>query len=91
MPEVTRRRVLQLRFLPSEHGVELAAEVSAEGLLNLEVYFPAIKQKREYGLEMLSDGSLRAIFNRSEKGEYSIKDGKFVATRKPTSAQHRCE
>ena len=75
----------------SDENQVLAAEVSAEGLLNLEVYFPAIKQKREYGLEMLSDGSLRAIFNRSEKGEYSIKDGKFVATRKPTSAQHRCE
>lgn len=69
----------------------LTAAVSADGLLNLEVYFPAIKQKRDYGLMMLSDGSLRAIYNRSEKGEYSIKDGKFVATRKPTPAQHKCE
>jgi hypothetical protein len=69
----------------------LAAEVSADGLLNLEVYFPSIKQKREYGLMMLEDGSMRAIYNRSEKGGYSIKDGKFVATRKPTPAQHKCE
>ena len=58
---------------------------------NLEVYFPTIKQKREYGLMMLSDGRLRAISNRSENGEYSIKDGKFVATKKPTPAQQRCE
>lgn len=68
-----------------------AAQVSADGLLNLEVYFPAIKQKREYGLRMLADGSLRAIYNRSEKGDYSIKDGKFVVTKKLTPAQHRCE
>jgi hypothetical protein len=69
----------------------LAAQVSADGLLNLEVYFPAIRQKRDYGLMMLEDGTLRAIYNRSEKGEYSIKDGKFLATKKPTPAQHKCE
>jgi hypothetical protein len=69
----------------------MAADVSPDGLLNLEVYFPVIKQKREYGLMMLEDGTLRAIYNRSEKGEYSIKDGKFVTTKKPTPAQHKCE
>jgi hypothetical protein len=75
----------------SDENQVLAAEVSADGVLNLEVYFPAIKQKREYGLMMLEDGTTRAIYNRSERGEYSIKDGKFVATRKPTPAQHKCE
>ncbi|WP_245286794.1 hypothetical protein [Bradyrhizobium sp. Tv2a-2] len=69
----------------------LAAEVSTDGLLKLEVYFPTIRQKREYGLMMLEDGTLRAIYNRSEKGEYSIKDSKIVATRRPTSVQHKCE
>jgi hypothetical protein len=69
----------------------LAAEVSADGVMNLEVYFPAIKQKRDYGLTLQSDGGLRAIYNRSEKGEYTIKDGKFVATKKPTPVQHKCE
>jgi len=69
----------------------LAAEVSADGILNLEVYFPTIKQKREYGLMMLEDGTMRAIYNRSEKGDYTIKDGKFVATKKPTPVQHKCE
>ena len=69
----------------------LAAEISADGLLNLQVYFPAIKQMRAYGLMMLEDGGLRAIYNRTETGEYSIKDGKFVATKKPTPAQHKCE
>ena len=75
----------------ADEGRVLAAEVSADGLLNLVVYLPAIEQKREYGLMMLPDGGLRAIYNRSERGEYTIKDGKFVATKKPTPAQHKCE
>ena len=75
----------------SDESEVLAAHVSDDGLLNLEVFFPAIKQKREYGLMMLSDGSLRSIYSRDDKGEYSIKDGKFVATRKPTPTQHRCD
>ena len=75
----------------TDEGEVLAAEVSADGLLNLEVYFPAIKQKREYGLMLQSDGGLRAIYNRSEKGEYTIKDGKFIVTRKPTQPQYKCE
>ncbi|HLG82176.1 MAG TPA: hypothetical protein VKY22_14260 [Bradyrhizobium sp.] len=69
----------------------LAADVSADGMMNLEVYFPAIRQKREVGLMRQPDGGLRAIYNRSEKGEYTIKDGKFVATKKPTPAQYKCE
>lgn len=75
----------------TDEGQVLAAEISADGLLNLEVNFPAIKQKREYGLMLQPDGSLRAIYNRSEKGEYTIKDGNFVATKKPAPAQHKCE
>jgi hypothetical protein len=75
----------------TDEGQVLAAEVSADGLLNLEVYFPAIKQTRELGLMMLEDGGLRAIYNRSETGEYTIKDGKFVATKKPTPAQYKCK
>jgi hypothetical protein len=75
----------------TDEGEVLAAEVSADGVMNLEVYFPAVKQKREYGLMLQPDGSLRAIYNRSETGVYTIKDGKFVATKKPTPAQHKCE
>jgi len=75
----------------TDEGEVLAAEVSADGLLNLEVYFPAIRQKREYGLMLQPDGGLRAIYNRSERGDYTIKDGKFVATKKPTPAQYKCE
>ena len=69
----------------------LSATVSADGILNLRVYFPSVKQTREYGIQRLADGDIRAIYNRNEKNEYSIKDGKFTATGKPTAPQHKCE
>jgi hypothetical protein len=34
---------------------------------------------------------LRAIYNRSERGVYTIKDGKYVATGAPTAPQQRCD
>ncbi len=68
----------------------MSAAVNAEGLLNLMVFFPSLHQTREFGL-LLKDGSLRAIYNRSERGEYTIKDGKYVKTGAPTPAQQRCD
>ncbi|HXH44283.1 MAG TPA: hypothetical protein VNK51_10615 [Bradyrhizobium sp.] len=68
----------------------VSAAIDAEGLLNVMVYFPSLRQTREFGL-LLKDGSLRAIYNRSERGEYTIRDGRYVATGKPTPAQQRCE
>ncbi|MBR0926212.1 hypothetical protein JQ561_06295 [Bradyrhizobium diazoefficiens] len=69
----------------------VSATVNAEGLLNVMVYFPLLHQAREFGLLLLKDGSLRAIYNRSERGEYTIKDGKYVATGAPTPTQQRCD
>jgi hypothetical protein len=40
---------------------------------------------------MSSDGRLRAIYNRSERGEYTIRDGRYVATGVPTPPQQRCD
>ena len=68
----------------------VSATVNAEGLLNLMVYFPALHQTREFGLLLAKDGSLRAIYNRSERGEYTIKDGKYVKSGAPTPVQQRC-
>jgi hypothetical protein len=68
----------------------VAAEVSKGGMLNLRVVFPSLKQTREYGLVMQSDGTIRAMYNRSQKGEYSIRDGKFIANGNPTPPQHKC-
>ena len=68
----------------------IAAEVSKGGMLNLRVFFSSLNQTREYGLVMQSDGTIRAMYNRSQKGEYSIRDGKFTANGSPTPPQHKC-
>jgi hypothetical protein len=68
----------------------VSAEVSEDGMLNLRVFFPSLKQTREYGLIKQSDGTIRAMYNRNQKDEYSIKDGKFTANGNPTPSQHKC-
>jgi hypothetical protein len=68
----------------------VTAEVSADGLLNLRVFFPSLKQTREFGLMMQRDGTIRAIYNRNHKGEYTIRNGKFTANGNPTPPQHKC-
>ena len=55
------------------------------------VYFPLLQQTREFGLLLSKQGSLRAIYNRSERGGYTIRDGKYVATGAPTPPQQRCD
>jgi hypothetical protein len=68
----------------------VGAEVSADGMLNLRVFFPALEETREYGLMMQPDGTMRAMYNRNQHGEYTIKDGKFTANGNPTPPQHKC-
>ena len=68
----------------------VSATVNAEGLINVMVYFPSLQQTREFGLALSNQGSLRAIYNRSERGVYTIKDGKYVASGAPTPPQQRC-
>ena len=68
----------------------VTAEVSEDGLLKLRVFFPSLKQTREFGLTMLPDGTMRAIYNRNQKNEYSIRDGRFAADGSPTPPQHKC-
>jgi hypothetical protein len=69
----------------------ITAEVSTDGMLNLRVFFPKLKQTREFGLIMQPDGTMRAMYNRNQKDEYSIRDGKFTANGNPTPSQHRCK
>jgi hypothetical protein len=68
----------------------ISASTNADGLLNITVFFPSLHQTREFGLQLQEDGSLRAIYNRGERGDYTIKDGRFVRTGEPTPGQHRC-
>jgi hypothetical protein len=69
----------------------IAAEISADKLLNLRVFFPKLKQTREYGLRMQPDGSIRAFYNRDQKGNYSIRNGLFSANGKPTPPNYKCK
>lgn len=86
-------RLLHRRDFGGSHdeGEVLSATVSGDGVLNLRIYFPSVKQTREYGMMHLADGSIRAVYNRNEQNQYSIKDGKFTATGKPTPAQRKCD
>jgi hypothetical protein len=68
----------------------VGAEVSADGVLNLRVFFSSMKQTREYGLMMQPDGTMRAMYNRNQQGEYSIRDGKLTANGNPTAPLHKC-
>jgi hypothetical protein len=74
-----------------DKGEVLRAETSADGNLHLRVFFPTLRETREYGLMMQPDGTVRAIYNRNLKKQYTIRDGKFVANGNPTPAQHKCE
>jgi hypothetical protein len=68
----------------------VGAEVSADGVLNLRVFFSSMKQTREYGLMMQPDGTMRAMYNRNQQGEYTIRDGKLTANGNPTAPLHKC-
>jgi len=85
-------RVVHLRNFggTTDESEVVGAEVSQDGMLNLRVFFPKLKQTREYGLIKQPDGTMRAIYNRNQKQEYTIKDGKFTANGNPTPSQHKC-
>ena len=85
-------RVIHRRYFGdgSDESEVVGATISADGVLNLRIYFPALKETRELGLMKLSDDGMRAVYNRGENGRYSIKRGKFTANGKPTPVQHKC-
>jgi len=84
-------RVVHRRYFgdTTDESEVIAANVSRDGMLHLRVFFPRLKQTREYGLAMQPDGTMRAIYNRLKR-DYTIKDGKFTANGKPTPPQHKC-
>jgi hypothetical protein len=69
----------------------LSATISGDGVLNLKVYFPSVKQTREYGIMHVDEVNIRAVYNRDDKNKYSIKDGRFTVNGKLTPTQHKCE
>jgi hypothetical protein len=74
-----------------EENKVLSANVSKDGMLNLRISFPAMKQTNELGLIKLKDGALRAMYNRNDKNHYVIRGGKFTFDGRPTPVQHKCE
>jgi len=74
----------------SDSADVIAAQVSPDNLLNLRVFFPRLKQTRDYGLKMEPDGSIRAFYNRDQNGRYSIRNGLFSANGRPTPPSHKC-
>jgi hypothetical protein len=74
-----------------DEGKVISATVSKDGVLNLRVNFAAVNQTREFGLMMQPDGTLRAMYNRNDSKQYTIRNGKFTADGKPTPSQHKCE
>ena len=69
----------------------LSAVVSDNGMLHLRVSFPGLKETREYGMMKQPDGTMRAMYNRNVKDEYTIKDGKLTANGNPSLPQHKCK
>jgi hypothetical protein len=68
----------------------VGASIDEDGLLDIMVFFPSLHETRAFGLALDEEGSLHAIYNRNQRGDYTIKDGKFVKTGAPTPAQHKC-
>ena len=103
-PDRNRGTVLAYEIAPGDRVVHrrnfgdstdesevVTAEVSGEGMLNLRVFFRSLKQTREYGMIKQADGTMRTMYNRNEKDEYTIKDGKITANGNPTPSQHKCK
>lgn len=84
-------RIVHRRYFgdTTDESEVIAANVSRDGMLHLRVFFPKLKQTREFGLARQPDGTMRAIYNR-QKRDYTIKDGKFTANGKPTPPQYKC-
>ena len=60
-------------------------------MLILHTVFPEFRQTRENGIVLQADGTLRSIYNRDDAGNYTVRDGRFVASGGETSGLHRCE
>lgn len=74
----------------TEEDPVVGAEVSSDGILNLRVFFPNLKQTREYGLVMQPDGAMQTSYNRDQNQQYTIKDGKFTANGNSAPSLRKC-
>jgi hypothetical protein len=86
------RRVVHRRdFGTSKDEQEIiSAEISADGVLSIRIHFPAFKQTRENGIAKQPDGSIRSMYSRNEKNEYTVQNGRFIANGNPTTPLRKC-
>jgi hypothetical protein len=75
----------------SDDNEVVSAVLSDDGTLNLRVVFSLLKQTREYGIVKQPDGSIRVIYNRDKKNEYSIRDGKITANGEQSRSIQQCK
>ncbi len=67
-----------------------AVEIAGDGNLLMRTFFPTLKQTRESAVAMAPDGSIRAVYNRNEQQEYTVRDGVFVANGNPAVSMRKC-
>jgi hypothetical protein len=68
----------------------LAAQRRSDGSLEVMLDLASFGERRTVVFAKAGDQKKRAVANWSDKGEYSIRDGKFVANGAPTPVQTRC-
>lgn len=84
---VTQRR--DFGDLRDEHLVT-AARILPDGQIEVVMDFESLSTERTIVLAKEGDGKMRAVSNRDEKGDYTIKAGKFTANGEDSPWQYRC-
>jgi hypothetical protein len=69
----------------------IEARVEPDHALTLSIAMPQFNQIRENGVAMQADGGIHSVFSRGQDGTYTIRDGRFVATGKPTQTLRKCK
>lgn len=67
-----------------------SATAAADGSLEILVDLRPAGKARTIVFARAGEGKKRAIQNRGEQGDYTIRNGKFVANGAPTPVQTRC-
>lgn len=67
-----------------------SASVLPDGSLEVVIDLAPMGERRTIVFARAGEGRKRAIANRGEKGDYTIRDGKFAASGAPTPVQTRC-
>ena len=85
-------RLIYRRDLDSSDTNEVTdARIEPDQTLVLSIVMPHYRQTRWNGITKQVDGSIRSVFNRGADGSYTIRDGRFVASGKPTPSLRKCD